>query len=76
MERKARNYTLTPWCDLYQNINYSDEAIGPKTRFKKMHKTLQELRGKENKLGLAKMTHQTFTKQRHLSNLLGMTFLE
>lgn len=41
-----------------------------------MHKTLQELRGKENKLGLAKMTHQTFTKQRHLSNLLGMKFLE
>ena len=46
MEQKDRNYTLTPWCDLYQNINYSDEATGPKTRPKKMHKPLQEFRGK------------------------------
>ena len=72
MEQKDRNYTLTPWCDLYQNINYSDEATGPKTRPKKCTNHHKNSEVKENKLGLAKMTHQTFTKQRHLSNLLGM----
>ena len=61
MEQKDRNYTLTPWCDLSQNVNYSNSAIGPKTeqQQKKMHRTLEELRGKRK---------QTWSGQNDASN--------
>ena len=56
MEQKDRNYSLTPWCDLSQNVNYSNAAIGPKTEQNKNctehYKNSEE---KENKLGLAEL---------------------